>query len=729
MGTTADGASTPPSGRRPGLSLSDLLSEATGALRAGWEAENRATGLRYKAAHEVMARCIDHPDCADDAEVPRPGRAVIAPEVMAGSYLVRELAISSDRAERMLSFAADLHFRYPAILQAMLDGLMEERTAQGLAAQMSCVHDDHLARIQQQVVDDYLATLASGTILGDHARNARADAIIGRYDPDGIRIRKTDAARRRGVWFRKGQDGMSTMNATLRSDEAAVLAEAIDAKVAQDLAAEKEAAAAAADAAAAAAADADADAARDNDTAGPAADSSSTHDTDTDLDADTSDDEDDDEGEGEGEGDHVYTRAQRRADVLMAFGCGDTATGTNTDTDTGAGSAAAATPEAADEPAAADDVSDQSGTAGDDRGAEPTEPTGPTGPTGPAGPKAPTGGSGSAGTGSGLVLRPKVTVITHPGGGTAGVQFARTGEAALQGLLDLLATCDGATLEPVDPTPGSADRPDAALVYKPGAELARRIRLRDGTCRHPGCTIPAEDCDLDHCIPYNHTNPASGGHTVESNLGALCRRHHRFKTFNDWQYAMTADGTLTITTPDGRTITTHPTGPLATYRSQQSADEDAAWDRQQRRHTDPDKPRRRTRTSWATKTGWARRAERRQFTREQDRVASRAAQIQAERDAILADILAAYSKAYKERPEYENDRQSDRIRKLACQFAGIRITHRTAQQVMNPADDTPHSHSHWWTTNSHNHRTPPGPDPTNEHLKQLRDQLNNPPPF
>ena len=667
-------------------------------MRAGWEAENRATGLRFTAAHQLLARCIDHPDCADDADSPRAGYAVVDPEVMAGSYLVRELAISASRAEAMLTFAADLHFRYPAILQAMLDGLMEERVARGLAAQMSCVHDEHLARIQQQVVDDYLAGVASGTILGEHARNARADDIIGRYDPDGIRARKTDAARRRGVWFRKGQDGMSTMQATLRTDEAAILAEAIDAKVAQDLAAEH----AAADHTAAEAA------ARDEHNGETPDD----HPTDEAApgNSDESDDPDarDDSDDCGGEDDVVYTRAQRRADVLMSFGCGDTTeprTPSDTDTDTDSGR------DSDSDKTSADDAS------GDDG-------AGSTGPVG-AGPTAPSGG------GSALVLRPKVTVITDPAGGTAGVQFARTGEAALQGLLDLLASCDGATIDPVDPTPGAADHPETALTYKPGAQLARRIRLRDGTCRHPGCTITADACDLDHCIPFNHDNPATGGLTVEANLGALCRRHHRFKTFSDWHYAMTDDGTLTLTTPDGRTMTTHPSGPLATYRRQHAQAEDAAWARQQRRHTDPDKPGRRRKTSWATKTPWARRAERRDAAREQERITSHAqadaAKLQAEREAILADILAAYDKAGRRCPDYDLQLKRDRHHQTACKLIGIRYIPSTDPPATTPADNTPHSHSRWWHNNHHTHN--PNPDPTDLDPTRLRDQHDDPPPF
>ncbi|MFZ1288422.1 MAG: HNH endonuclease signature motif containing protein, partial [Candidatus Phosphoribacter sp.] len=40
--------------------------------------------------------------------------------------------------------------------------------------------------------------------------------------------------------------------------------------------------------------------------------------------------------------------------------------------------------------------------------------------------------------------------------------------------------------------------------YRPGAELARLVRARDGTCRFPGCGMPAERCDIDHAIPFPH---------------------------------------------------------------------------------------------------------------------------------------------------------------------------------------------------------------------------------
>ncbi|WP_329439559.1 hypothetical protein [Dietzia cinnamea] len=51
----------------------------------------------------------------------------------------------------------------------------------------------------------------------------------------------------------------------------------------------------------------------------------------------------------------------------------------------------------------------------------------------------------------------------------------------------------------------------------------------------------------------------------------MCRQHHRFKTFHGWHYHLAPDGTLTVTTDTGHTLTTHPTGPLARWRQRAPA--------------------------------------------------------------------------------------------------------------------------------------------------------------
>jgi hypothetical protein len=102
--------------------------------------------------------------------------------------------------------------------------------------------------------------------------------------------------------------------------------------------------------------------------------------------------------------------------------------------------------------------------------------------------------------------------------------------------------------------------PVAALRYQPPAALERAVRCRDLTCRFPGCSRPAVACDLDHTIPFNHQDPASGGKTVWDNLKCLCRYHHRLKTFGGWRDKQLADGTVIWTSPTGRIYRTHPAG-------------------------------------------------------------------------------------------------------------------------------------------------------------------------
>jgi len=103
--------------------------------------------------------------------------------------------------------------------------------------------------------------------------------------------------------------------------------------------------------------------------------------------------------------------------------------------------------------------------------------------------------------------------------------------------------------------------PVEALRYQPSATLERAVRCRDLTCRFPGCSRPAVVCDLDHTVPFNHADPASGGLTVFENLKCLCRQHHRLKTFHGgWHDTQLADGTVVWTSPTGQTYRTSPAG-------------------------------------------------------------------------------------------------------------------------------------------------------------------------
>ncbi|MGE2732248.1 DUF222 domain-containing protein, partial [Mycolicibacterium vaccae] len=144
--------------------------------------------------------------------------------------------------------------------------------------------------------------------------------------------------------------------------------------------------------------------------------------------------------------------------------------------------------------------------------------------------------------------RPMPTVAPQQDSGTALLPGAK--------ILPIAALAEairaGAAIKPFR-IPG----PEPELHYTPSARLAEYVRARDQFCRHPGCTVPAERCDIDHVVPWPY------GPTHPSNLACKCRTHHLGKTFWDgWTDSQAPDGTVTLNTPTGHTYTTTPSAPL-----------------------------------------------------------------------------------------------------------------------------------------------------------------------
>jgi len=94
--------------------------------------------------------------------------------------------------------------------------------------------------------------------------------------------------------------------------------------------------------------------------------------------------------------------------------------------------------------------------------------------------------------------------------------------------------------------------------YQVSAQLRLWLRLRDGTCRFPGCGRPARGCDVDHTIDWQY-----GGRTRSDNLAHLCRGHHTLKHQTRWSISQRPDGTIEWRSPTGREYATHPAGMLA----------------------------------------------------------------------------------------------------------------------------------------------------------------------
>ena len=83
------------------------------------------------------------------------------------------------------------------------------------------------------------------------------------------------------------------------------------------------------------------------------------------------------------------------------------------------------------------------------------------------------------------------------------------GHGVLPNTLLAEAIRNGATIKPIR-TPGAEPEPH----YRPSTELAEFVRMRDLYCRFPGCTVPADRCDLDHARPW----PFGPTHRVEPEL-------------------------------------------------------------------------------------------------------------------------------------------------------------------------------------------------------------------
>ena len=83
--------------------------------------------------------------------------------------------------------------------------------------------------------------------------------------------------------------------------------------------------------------------------------------------------------------------------------------------------------------------------------------------------------------------------------------------------------------------------------------LKRLIRLRDRHCRGFGCTVPADQCEIDHTIAWE-----DGGETIPENLAAHCKPDHKTKHHGGGTVTQDNDDHLHFTTRSGHTHTTTP---------------------------------------------------------------------------------------------------------------------------------------------------------------------------
>jgi hypothetical protein len=97
--------------------------------------------------------------------------------------------------------------------------------------------------------------------------------------------------------------------------------------------------------------------------------------------------------------------------------------------------------------------------------------------------------------------------------------------------------------------------------YRNTKSMKKWLRMRDETCRFPGCAQPAMRSDVDHTREW-----ADGGSTDEDNLAHLCEAHHRLKHLSQWHVTQEPGGILLWTSPGKRSYRTDPANPIGPPR-------------------------------------------------------------------------------------------------------------------------------------------------------------------
>jgi Domain of unknown function (DUF222) len=109
---------------------------------------------------------------------------------------------------------------------------------------------------------------------------------------------------------------------------------------------------------------------------------------------------------------------------------------------------------------------------------------------------------------------------------------------------------DGALAAPSGPLaiPIPLDTGQATPIIPPS--IRRAALARHPTCTHPGCAVPASQCDLHHYIPRSQ-----GGPTALWNIGPVCKFHHLVAIHTwGWTLRLNPDGTTTAISPDGTRV-------------------------------------------------------------------------------------------------------------------------------------------------------------------------------
>lgn len=94
--------------------------------------------------------------------------------------------------------------------------------------------------------------------------------------------------------------------------------------------------------------------------------------------------------------------------------------------------------------------------------------------------------------------------------------------------------------------------------YRPSEKMRAAVMARDKHCRFPGCSVPADRCQLDHVVPWD-----KGGLTAMWNLVCLCQHHHNMKSDGRFSSELNGCGEVRWVGPMKQPYVTRAIGPFA----------------------------------------------------------------------------------------------------------------------------------------------------------------------
>ena len=153
-----------------------------------------------------------------------------------------------------------------------------------------------------------------------------------------------------------------------------------------------------------------------------------------------------------------------------------------------------------------------------------------------------------------LVTVPALTLLdrTLPGGADEPAVLEGYGPIDLETARELAANATSFTRLLTHPETGAV-LSVGRTSYAVPADLRTWLRVRDGTCRFPGCSRAARNCEIDHTEDWQF-----GSRTDHDNLAHLCPAHHHLKHQTGWTVVQLGEGVLEWTSPSGRKYTTEP---------------------------------------------------------------------------------------------------------------------------------------------------------------------------